>query len=257
MAKARRPGTTAICAALGCALLLGLHVRQGFGAAGTIGVGVKHNISTAVFVPDGPGPFPGMLVLEKSLGVEPPTLTYAKRLADAGYVCFVPYYLEAYGLTGNSRGESFTRSEEVIYTDLAEAADELQHHDKVNGSKIGAVGFSNGGFFAVMLAARGKVQAGVDYYGAITGFGTDPQLFRIKTAITSQSSPMLLLVGDKDGYYRPTMRLGVLLRDAQVPHLVHVYPGAPHEFEKFSVPDADDAWNRMMRFIGRWLKSPS
>lgn len=140
---------------------------------------------------------------------------------------------------------------------MAEAADKLQHHENVNGNKIGAVGFSNGGFFTVMLAARGTVQAGVDYYGVVAGFGTDPQLFRIKTAITPQSSPMLLLVGDKDGYYRPTLHLGILLHDAQVPHLIRVYPGGPHEFEKFSVPDAEDAWHRMMRFLGRWLKSPS
>ena len=256
MAKTRRYGATAVCAVLGCALLLGLHVRQSFGVA-DVELGVKHNIRTAVFGPDGPGPFPGMLVLEKSLGVEPLTLAYAKRLADAGYVCFVPYYMEAYGLTGPRRAESLTRSAETIYADLAEAADELQHHAKVNGSKIGAVGFSNGGFFTVLLAARGKVQAGIDYYGAITGFGTDKELFRIKTALTPQSSPMLLLVGDKDGYYRPTLHLGALLRDAGVPHLVHVYPGGPHEFEKFSAQDADDAWSRVVQFIGRWLKSPS
>lgn len=249
-----RRGMAVACAVLGCALSLGLGTSQGLGAAGNIGVGLKHDISTAVFVPDGQGPFPGMLVLEKSLGVEPLTLQYARRLADAGYVSFVPYYMEAYGLVGERRGEAFTRSADAILADLAEAANELRHYEKVGGRKVGAVGFSNGGFFAVMLAAHGDVQAAVDYYGAITGFGTDKELFRIKSALTAQSSPMLLLVGDKDGYYRPTLHLGALLRDAQVPHVVHVYPGDPHEFEKFSARDAEDAWGRTIAFLGRWLK---
>jgi carboxymethylenebutenolidase len=255
MALTRRHGSAAVCAVLGCVLLLGMLVRPGSGAGGTLGVGLKHNIPTTIVAPDGPGPYPGMLVLATSRGVEPRTLAYAGRLAEAGYVAFVPRYLETYGLTGDSRGESFTRSAEAIYSDLAEAADELRHYDKVNGSKIGAVGFSNGGFFSVMLAARSKVQAGVDYYGAITGFGADKDLFRIKTALTSQSSPMLLLVGDKDGYYRPTMHLGVLLRDAGVPHAVHVYPGGPHEFEQFSTSDGEDAWSRTQAFLRRWLRT--
>ena len=254
MTKAWRRGATATCAVFGCALLLGLHVRQG--AGGTLGVGLKHNIPAVIVAPDGSSPYPGMMVLATSRGVEPRTLAYAGRLAEAGYVTFVPRYLETYGLTGDSRGESFTRSAEPIYADLAEAAEELQHYDKVNGRKIGAVGFSNGGFFSVTLAARGKVQAGVDYYGAITDFGADKDLYRIKTALTPQSSPMLLLlVDDKDGYWKPTMRLGTLLRDAGVPHAVHVYAGGPHEFEQFSVQDGEDAWKRTLAFLHRWLRS--
>jgi len=238
---------------IGC-LVTVLFALPGLSAQSTLVVGVKHNISATLVTPNGPGPFPAMVVLSTSYGVRSFDRAYADRLAAEGYVCLIPEYLEAYHLTGNNRGDSFTRYAETIYADLAQAVDVLSHQDKVDGRHIGAVGFSNGGFFAVWLAARGKVQVAIDYYGAITGFGTDRQLGRLQSAIAANSSPMLLLVGDEDSYAPPTRRLSQILEEAGVPHSLRVYPGVGHEFDHQNLAMAEDAWHYTVAFLARYLK---
>jgi len=85
-----------------------------------------------------------------------------------------------------------------IYADLVDAVTVLQHTGGVNGAKIGAVGFSNGGYFALWLAATSKVQARVSYYGALSGAGTDKSLARFAQVFTASSSPVLILHGTAD-----------------------------------------------------------
>ena len=118
----------------------------------------KHREMTAILIaPDGPGPFPAVLVLHTSDGLGDADLAFAERLSKQGYVCLVPEFLDAYGITARSRADTFTTFATDIYDDFSAAVATLQHYPKVAGSKVGAVGFSNGGYFAMWLAATGKV----------------------------------------------------------------------------------------------------
>ena len=65
-------------------------------------VGVKHEMKAQLFVPEGPGPFPGVLVLHTSGGLQPADTAFAERLAKDGYVALVPAFLDAYGITARS-----------------------------------------------------------------------------------------------------------------------------------------------------------
>ncbi|MHB8731689.1 MAG: dienelactone hydrolase family protein [bacterium] len=225
-----------------------------FGATTTVTVGVKNNISALLIAPDGPGPYPGVLVLGTGRGLEQYHIQVANRLAAAGYVCLAPRYLEAYGLTGEGRFEGFTTMVEPIYADLAQAVDVLKHDPKVAGGPVAAMGFSHGGFYTVLLAARGKVDAGVDYYGAVSANNVDANLTRFRSSITEQSSPMLLLVGTKDGYYKATVLLSHMLRDANVRHRLIVYKGLGHEFDREDPKAAQDAWQKTLGFLAFNLK---
>jgi len=224
-----------------------------------IQVGVRGNIKASLIVPDGPGPYPGILVLSTSRGVGSFDTDFATRLAQQGYVCLVPFYLEAYGVMTKERVAGFTRYADTIYADLASATDRLAQLPQVRGGKIGAVGFSNGGFFTTWLAATHKVAAGVSYYGAITGAGTDDDFTRFGGYFNSASAPLLLMVGDEDHYRGPTHHLDRILRAASSPHQAIFYPGAHHEFDRVTLGDGDrqaatDAWQRTTDFLARYLK---
>jgi dienelactone hydrolase len=238
-----------------------LHLAGPTQAAETaMSVGVHQNVAATLIAPDGPGPYAGVLVLESSRGISAADFAYARALMQEGYVCLVPNYLEAYGDTSERRQASFTTDADRIAADLANAADILAHTDKVRGGKIGAVGFSNGGFFATYLAGTHKVSAAVSYYGALTGAGTNRGLARFQAMFTAASAPLLLMVGTRDSYYQPTRRLVDILRHAGSPVQVQFFEDVHHEFERAPQNAADrtattEAWKRTLGFFTAALKS--
>jgi len=148
-----------------------------------------------------------------------------------------------------------------IYADLVDAVTVLQHTGGVNGAKIGAVGFSNGGYFALWLAATTKVQARVSYYGALSGAGTDKSLARFAQVFTASSSPVLILHGTADDTLpvAAAQRLASILDATGSPYQIQIYEAAGHRFERDLASAADqsaatDAWQRTLSFLGEYLK---
>jgi carboxymethylenebutenolidase len=229
----------------------------------TLTVGVKSAMNATLIAPDGPGPYPGVLILHTSGGLRPADLDYAKRLSEQGYVCLVPAFMEAYGITEARRAQTFTVHASDVYRDLVAAVETLRGIDKVAGGRIGAVGFSNGGYFALWLAATGKIDTGVAYYAALTGAGTDKDLVRFSSIFSTASAPVLVLHGSNDltvpvGAAR---RLASILDRAKSPHELRIYDGADHAFERgqqtaAARAAADDAWGRTLAFLGERLGRP-
>jgi len=230
---------------------------------GTLTVGVKGAMKATLIAPDGPGPYPGVLILHTSGGLRPTDLDYARRLSEQGYVCLVPAFMEAYRITATTRRDTFTRHANDVYADLAAAAETLRTSAKVAGGKIGAVGFSNGGYFALWLAATNKVDAGVSYYGALTGAGTDKELTRFSSTFGAGSAPVLVLHGTADATVPVSAadHLSAILKRANSPHEVKLYNGVDHAFERDLRNDATreaaaDAWDRTLAFLGERLGQP-
>lgn len=250
-------GFAAVVAAGVVLALLGPPAQAG---AKTINTGVNGKVRAELMMPDGPGPFPAILVLHTSGGMQPEDLSYAKRLVKEGYVVLVPYFLEAYGIAAATRQDSFTTYANAIYADFEATLGLLSKNEKVDGKKLGAVGFSNGGYFALWLAATGKVQAGVAYYGAVTGARTDMQFARFRAAFSSISSPVLILHGEADSTVpiEKVRQLDSILTAAGSPHEFHEYPGAEHRFDRdggsANKAAAADAWLRSRDFFDRTLK---
>jgi len=91
------------------------------------------------------------------------------------------------------------------------------HKTEITASDIG---FSNSGYFSLWLAAAGQVQAGVSYYGALSGAGTDRTLSRFRQVFTSASAPVLILHGTNDSTV-PVLKaieLDAILAATQTPH---------------------------------------
>lgn len=250
---------TYLSAAIGFVLALFLTTSL-FAAETSLKVGVKKNMNATLITPDGPGPYPGVLVLHTSAGLKQADLDYARKLAVEGYVCLVPAFMETYGITGRTRQQTFTGYARDVYNDFLTAIDVLKSSDKVAGSKIGAIGFSNGGYFAMWLAATAKVDAGVSYYGALNGAGTDKELTRFSSTFDRNSAPVLILHGSDDRTVPvgAAEHLGRIVKSAGSPYEIKIYDGADHVFERDLRNDAQkaaatDAWERTIKFFGEKL----
>lgn len=237
-----------------------LYAMSALAETKTIKVGVNKNVNAYLMTPDGPGPYPAILVLHTSGGLQPGDLEFAKRLVKEGYVALVPEFLDAYGIRPKTRKTAFTNYAQTIYLDFIASLDQLRNFKIVDGKKMGAVGFSNGGYFAVWLAATNQVQAGVSYYGALNGAGTDGSLSRFRLAFTSASAPVLILHGTNDSTV-PIANATVLdsiMADAHSPHELIQYPGAEHRFDRDggigNEAAAVDAWQHTQAFLNNILK---
>lgn len=226
----------------------------------SVTVGVKQNMSAYLYAPDGNGPYPGILLLHTSGGLSGADMAFAQHLTGQGYVVLVPTFMAAYGITGRTRQQTFTTFAEPIYADFVSALDMLAHNPKVGGRKLGAIGFSNGGYFAMWLAATNKVQAGVAYYGAFTGAATDRGLSRFRTVFTKESAPVLILHGTADETVKVMFaeNLGDIVKSAGSPYEIQLYDGAGHEFERTgggqNAAAAADAWPRTLAFFAKYLQ---
>jgi carboxymethylenebutenolidase len=227
----------------------------------TIQVGAAHKLQAELIRPDGPGPYPAILVLHTSGGLQSYDTAFAQSLAQQGYVALVPAFMAAYGITPRSRFDSFTSDAEPIYQDLVAALETLSQNDKVKGSKLGAVGFSNGGYFAAWLAATHKVDAAIGYYGAYSGAGTDKSLSRFRPLFTKTSAPLLILHGGSDGTVpvQVAQNLAAIATAAQAPVELQIYQSADHRFDRepgspAAEAAAKDAWTRTLDFFAKNLK---
>ena len=220
--------------------------------------GAGQAMEATLYKPAGAGPFPAVLILHTSSGLRPPDHAYASKLADEGYICLVPDFFKAYGLGQGNRQQTFTTHAQGIYADFVAAIDMLKKMQGAQADRIGAVGFSNGGYWALLLAANGQIQAGVSYYGAVTGAGTDKSLRVFQTAFTDKSSPVLVLHGGRDTTVDPHYAefLVSMLKKANVPHEFRLYPSAEHSFERGNLDSeaAADGWERTLRFLNATLK---
>jgi carboxymethylenebutenolidase len=227
--------------------------------AARIQTGASQKMEATLYKPAGAGPFPAVLVLHTSGGLRPADLAYASRLADEGYVCLVPDFFTPYGLDQINRQHTFTTHARSIYADFVAAIDMLKKMKEVQADRIGAVGFSNGGYWALLLAARGAAQAGVSYYGAVNAVGTDNSLNALRMAFAANSSPVLVLHGAMDDVVLPRHAeyLKSVLIEAKAPHEFQLYDSVGHSYDRGKRPDsyaAEDSWKRTLHFFDSTLK---
>lgn len=221
-------------------------------------VGLRKNMEATLFIPNGPGPFPTVMVLHTSSGISEADRGYCGNLAAAGFICIAPAFLRAHGITNEEvRRKAFTSEAKPIFDDFVEIAGELDALPQAKKGAVGAVGFSNGGFFVALLAATKRIRAGVSYYGALDGARTHKDLDVFRKRWQADSSPILILAGTNDGTIgkEPPAMLDQIIKAVGARDELVWYPDAGHAFDRTgstgsgNAAAAADARQRTVAFL--------
>jgi carboxymethylenebutenolidase len=231
------------------------------------------NCPCHVMIPQGDGPWPGVIFYMDAGGIRPAVLGMAQRLADTGYVVLLPDLFYRYGPYGPLvPKEVFAGDVRAILGPLMattgndKAAEDtgallvyLDTRTDVAGRKVGAVGFCMGGGMA--LAAAGtypdRFAAVASFHGGnlATDAPTSPHLLAPKL-----KAEVYIAGAENDRSYPPEMaeRLEKALAECGVRHSTETYPAA-HGWMKpdFPVYDhvaAERGWVEMLALFARNLR---
>jgi carboxymethylenebutenolidase len=216
-------------------------------------------------------PYPAVLVLHESFGLNDDIRRIARRFADEGYVALAPD-LFSHGtrivcmsrvMTDMVRG-SIDRE----IADILEAREALAARAEVDADRIAVAGFCLGGGFALIAATKPGFKAAAVNYGDV------PK----ERAKLDRACPVVGSFGARDRMYGGNMaeRLEEHLTALGVPHDIRTYDGVGHSF--FSQYDgwqgwlarvptpmrvghgeaaAEDGWRRMLGFFDEHVRNPS
>ena len=203
--------------------------------------------------PDGPGPFPAIVLMHDCSGLGPRSSgapsRWARLLAAQGYVVMIP---DSFTPRGFPEGVCTNRRAQaagpaVRAWDALSAAVYLRSLPEVDGARIGLMGGSHGGSttLATLVRPRAGFAAAVALYpgcgapygtwsvrrqagnrGPITGYA----------GVYAASAPLLILIGEKDDWTpaEPCQRLADAARQQGHPVEIKVYPDAHHSFDSSS-----------------------
>ena len=216
--------------------------------------------------PNGDGPFPGVLVLHPQGGLHDwHEGVFAQFLASQGYVALAPDYFTPEGITPATFEQSWSVKADAVREDLARGLDCLKSLPWVAPQKIGVVGFSLGGHWAMLLSTRSDVKAVVTWYGAMEGRPLNGANVKYPFGVVAPAvlAPILMLQGDaeRDVFVASARGAKDLLDAAGKSAELVIYPGIDHGWDQqgnptyvYSEPATQDARARTLAFLAAKLK---
>jgi carboxymethylenebutenolidase len=208
------------------------------------------NSGGTLHIPDGDGPWPGVLVFPDAAGVRETFRQFGDRLAGAGYVALVPdiYYragewapfdIATVFTDPQQRTRLFgmvrALTSDRIIADAEAYADFLLARPEVSGPAIGTTGYCMGGRMS-LVAATGlgrKIAAAASFHGGRLAVADDPSSPHL--AAGRITATVYVAGAEEDDSFTPAQ--AALLEDALtgagVDYTVEFYP-AHHGF---AVPD--------------------
>ena len=216
--------------------------------------------------PAGGGPYPAVIVVMEAFGLTDHIKDVGRRVAAEGFVTLCPdvYYRESPRVTGyDDLPEALrlmaTLWDDKVVADMEAAITHLKAQPGVRGDRIGMTGFCMGGRITFLTACRSQsIRAAAPFYGGGIASGEkSEQSPHVPIDLASQlACPVLAFFGSDDPFIPRTDvdRVRSTLRDRGPEHEVIVYDGAPHGFfcnerDSYRPQAAEDAWNRLMRFL--------
>lgn len=191
-----------------------------------------------IYWPAGDGPFAAVALFHGCHGVSPSNHGWARWLRDRGYVALVVDSWAARGITDGCAAEQPDVANTERFDDAMGALRFLQAQPRVDGSRIGVMGWSNGGVFAMAVVngpsldragRRGVALPPTGYQAAVALYpGGCASLTREYVV-----KPLLLLIGDADDWtLAGTCREMIeSMRSRGAPAEIVLYPGAYHYFD--------------------------
>jgi carboxymethylenebutenolidase len=217
-------------------------------------------------VPEGSGPWPGVIVIQDVLGMTADLRRITDRFAASGYLTLTP---ALYGsrrpkivcMITTMRGH-FTGRGPAWGTVIA--AREHLMADTQCTSRVGVAGFCMGAGYCLQLAPSGLFDAAAPCYASL------PK----EVDGLRRSCPVVASFGAKDPIVArgAAAKLEAVLADGQVPRDIKEYPHVGHSFMNdhpipapirlvtdiaglaYSKPEAEDAWQRIIAFFDEHLR---
>lgn len=182
------------------------------------------------------GSGPGVVVAHPWWGLNATIRDYGRRLAAEGFVVALPDLFE--GNVASSIEAAQALADRQWSPDAAhlivEAARDLGRHEAVTSARQGVVGFSYGGYFALGLAARRDMIAGIVTYYAARELPPDhvPLLCHFAQTDPFESDESMRAVAD-------------VLSRSGAPSAAHFYAGTRHWFAEADRPEFEAAAARL------------
>jgi carboxymethylenebutenolidase len=209
--------------------------------------GVSHG---SLHVPDGDGPWPGVLVFPDAGGLRDAFREMGDRLATLGYVALIPdvYYregdwapfdMETAFSDEKERARLFgfigRLGNEQIKADAAAYADFLLARPEVRGEAIGTTGYCMGGRMSMIAAGEigDKIGAAASFHGGRIAIADDPNSPHLAADRIAATVYVAGAIEDASFTAEQAELLDSALTAAGVDHTVVFYP-AHHGF---AVPD--------------------
>ncbi|HEU4361117.1 MAG TPA: dienelactone hydrolase family protein [Mycobacterium sp.] len=221
-------------------------------------------IDALLSVPEGRGPWPGVVVVHDAIGYGADMESINDHIAAAGYLAVTP---NLYARGGRAR--CITRVFRELLTqrgaalgDILAARDYLLSLSECSGT-VGIAGFCMGGQFALILAPMGFA-ASAPFYGA--------PLPRHLSETLEGACPIVASFGARDPLgMGAANRLRRVVGLKNIPHDIKTYPHAGHSFANklpgqpllrvtgfgYNEAATADAWARVFAFFGEHLKHTS
>ena len=219
--------------------------------------------------PDGPGPYPGVVLVHHAPGWDEFYREFARRFAEHGYIAICPdlYCRHGHGspddVAARVRGEGGVADDQVVAD--AEAAMAWVKAQPASNGKVGIIGTCSGGRHAVLVASR---VSGFGAVGDLWGGGVvaSPDQLTEKRPVApidltpSLDAPLIGLFGNEDRSPSPDQvdQHEAALQQHGKAYMFHRYDGAGHGFFYYHTPSyrqqqAMDGWNKVAEFFTQHL----
>ncbi len=205
-------------------------------------------------LPDGNGPYPGVVVIHEAYGLSDNIKDITRRFADNGYAALaVDLFTDrnrAICMARYMTGMLIGSVERAGIGDLKTALTYLAAVPEVDPQRIGAIGFCMGGGFAVAWACTdNRLKAIAPFYAS------NPR----PIDVVKQACPVVGSYPEKDFTASAGRALDQALDKYGIDHDIKIYPGANHSFfnaqgRAYNQPAAQDSWARVMAFFGKHLR---
>ncbi|TWF77206.1 carboxymethylenebutenolidase [Pseudonocardia hierapolitana] len=210
------------------------------------------NCRASLHVPEGDGPWPGVLLFPDAGGLRETKRVMADRLAGMGYVTLVPdvYYREGEWSPfdvatlftvpdelARMAGYSSKLTPERIASDSGAYLDFLLARPEVAGTAAGTTGYCMGGRMSLITAGAhpDEVAAAASFHGGRIAVADDPQSPHLAAGRITATVYVAGAQDDDHFTAEQAQLLDTALTEAGVRHTVEFYP-AKHGF---AVPDND------------------
>ena len=200
--------------------------------------GAARQVPATIYWPPGEGPFPALALFHGCHGVSASNHGWARWLRDRGYVAFVVDSWAARSIADGCAAALPDVPNTERFDDAVGALRFLQVQSRVDRTRVGAMGWSNGGVFAMAVVNGPSLERAGRRGVALPppGYRASVVLYPGGCASLTREyviKPLLLLIGEADDWTVASKCRELIenMRSRGAPAEIVLYPGVHHYFD--------------------------